>query len=204
MVLIIVLLVQQRCSGLFAFKKAFKMFKVDMDYIRYMAVARNDEQTYLKITTRVPGSNSLYKQAINQLKVGDEMIMYSTAQHCTSYRSDKHLVFLSMGIGMVTFKNLFEAYEIDKTGINVDKHQTNLYNVNYESVVKYYCKNRLDYKTKVDEHITKSNVCFYLVGSDEFMKEQISYLKAADIDDHQIMIDRPNYHRVRIYGLKKI
>src|SRR5690606_9549528 len=55
-------------SGLFAFKKAFKRFIIDIKYMRYMTVARNEEKTFLEITCRVPGSESLYKKAIMNLK----------------------------------------------------------------------------------------------------------------------------------------
>lgn len=195
-------------SGLFAFKQAFKRFIIDIRYMRYMTVARNEEKTFLEITCRVPGSESLFKKEVMNLKPGDEMILYNVKQHCPLIREDKHLVFLSMGIGMVTYKNLFESYESDKahipsiTSINVDHHQTKLYINAFPNVQKYYCVNRKEYNDIVEQYLGQPNTSFYLVGSETFLHDMIKKLKNAGISNHDIIIDRSNYLRRRYYNLK--
>lgn len=201
---------QAGCSGLFGFSEAFKKIIINLEYLRYFTVARNNDKTHLEITLRAPGSNSKFKQKIMELKVGDEMILYSVKMHCPLVRRNKNLVFLSMGIGMVTYKNLFEAFEENAdnvkkvTSINVDNHQTNLYHDLYTNVSKHYYPNRITFFEHLDPYYKNSDNIYYLVGSEDFLKEMIKKLKEQGINQQNIIIDRSNFLRRSYYGLKKL
>ncbi len=195
-------------SGLFTFKQSFKKFILDIRYMRWMTVARNEDQTCLEITCRIPGSNSLFKQEMMKLKPGSEMLLYSVHMHCPLVRNDKNLVFLSMGIGSVTYKNLFEAYEMNKLGvksvtsINVDNHQTKLYKDQFPHVKKVYTKNRLEFQNELDNYLIQEDSVFYIVGSEEFLREMIKKLQTSGISNNDMIIDRSEYMRKRYYNLK--
>jgi ferredoxin-NADP reductase len=194
-------------SGLFTFKQAFSKFMIDIKYMRWMTVARNDEQTHLEITCRVPGSESLFKKEILKLKLGSEMLLYSVGAHCPLIRSEKKLVFLFMGIGSVTYKNLFESYEQNPKGIksvtsiNVDNHLTKLYKDQFPNVEKIYTKHRNEFRQEVSQYLSQSDTIFYLVGSEVFLKEMIEELQTAGIKNQAIIIDRSNLMRKKYYNL---
>lgn len=195
-------------SGLFCFDKAFSNFIIDVRYMRWMTVARSEDKTYLEITCRVPGSNSLFKQSIMSLEVGSEMILYNVHSHCPLIRTDKHLVFLSMGIGSTTFKNLFESYEENQEGIlsitsiNVDNHRTNLYYNQFPLVNKIYTSNRLEFQKQLDHYLNQPETIFYIVGSEDFLHEMINKLKNSSIHIESILIDRSRYMRKKYYKLR--
>ncbi len=195
-------------NGLFAFSEFKKKGIIDYSYVRHMTILNCTHDTF-DFTCRIPGSKSLFKKKLTNLKIGDMMYLYDVRHDCPLLRNNKHIVLLSMGVGIVTYKGLFEEYQENKEGvkslvsINVDRHRTNLYQTVFDSYVEMiYTSNRSAFYNAIKPYLYQENTIFYIAGSEVFHHDLIRFLKDQNIASKDIIIDRQDRYRKSYYGLE--
>lgn len=186
-------------NGHFAFKDYDLDGLVDKTLVRHMSFATLPESGQIIINSRVPGSHSIYKQKLNALTIGDEMYLYGTKNRMPLIRENTHIVLISMGIGITSFKTFLDEYKKDSTNIKsmkslcVDGHLTYLYKGEYLGTIEStYCHNQKTFYNLL-ESLIDTNQSFYIVGSDQFLIDVIKKLRESGINKNKIYVDKkPN------------
>lgn len=164
--------------------------------VRHMSILTLPEEDTIAFTTRIDHDTD-FKQKLSKLTVDDHLVMFKIHSHLGLRRIDKPLVFLSMGVGVATLRPLFKAYQKNKEGIpsithlSIDTDQPYLFEneIKGEQVQHLYVNNRQDYYNRLKETVNP-DALYYVVGSDQFMKDSIKALKEEGIQSDQILIDR--------------
>lgn len=111
------------------------------------------------------------------------------------------MYLLSSGVGLATFRPLvldyFERAEnVNQIhSLNIDSSKDFLFTTIFESAPdkkfsSQFVDNRKDYYDEVKNLATDKDGHFYVVGSDEFLMENIELLRAQGIEPEQIMLDK--------------
>src|SRR5699024_12495600 len=98
---------------------------------------------------------------------------------------------LSAGVGLATLRPLALKYIDDSSGVNkihslnVDSSKEYLFtdifnNDNDNNITAEFTNNRTDYYEKAEQLMQDKNALYYVVGSDEFLKENIDLLLKND------------------------
>jgi ferredoxin--NADP+ reductase len=169
--------------------------------VRHMSITTLSSENKIGITTKVPGSNSQFKMKLSELKIGDEVIFFKFGSRMYLRRMNRPLILLSMGVGMSTIRPMLLAF------INNPKNIPVLINVNVnstgdflfrdefdphagEAFINYWMKSRHDFADLLSELPHKEEAIFYVVGSDEFMKDNIKLLNSMGVRNEDIILDR--------------
>lgn len=169
--------------------------------IRHMSITTLPSENKLGFTTKVPGSNSQFKLRLSELKIGDEIIFFKFGSRMYLRRMNRPLILLSMGVGMSTIRPMLLAYVKDPSDIscliNVNVNSTGEFlfrdefdphtNENYHN---YWLESRMDYTNLVNNLADKEEAIFYIVGSDDFMKDTIKLLNSKGVRNEDIILDR--------------
>lgn len=169
--------------------------------VRHMSITSLPSEGKLGITTKVPGSNSQFKQKLSELKIGDEVIFFKFGSRMYLRRVNRPLVLLSMGVGMATIHPMLRAFIKDSTNIpslvNVNVNSTGdfLFREEFDpfsgnNYINHWLKSRNDFIELVRELPNKEEAIFYIVGSDEFMKDMIKLLNICGVRNEDIILDR--------------
>jgi ferredoxin--NADP+ reductase len=169
--------------------------------VRHMSITTLSSENKLGITTKVPGSNSLFKMKLSELKIGDEVIFFKFGSRMYLRRVNRPLILLSMGVGMSTIRPMLLAYINDSSNIpsliNVNVNSTGefLFRDEFDShtgeaFINYWLKSRHDLVDLLSGLPYKEEAIFYVVGSDEFMKDNIKLLNSMGVHNEDIILDR--------------
>ncbi|MBP1754551.1 MAG: hypothetical protein H6Q59_949 [Firmicutes bacterium] len=171
------------------------------NWLRHMSITTLSSENRIGITTKVPGSNSEFKTKLAEQKVGDELILFKFGSRMFLRHMNQPIILLSMGVGMATMRPVILAYLQDRSNIPY------LLNINVNSSGEFLFRKELDPLTGEDYHnewITsragfyealtnlpeKSAAIYYVVGTDDFMKETIHFLNKKGIVNSDIILDR--------------
>jgi ferredoxin--NADP+ reductase len=169
--------------------------------VRHMSITTLSTEGKLGITTKVPGSNSQFKMRLSELKIGDEVIFFKFGSRMYLRRSNRPLVFLSMGVGMATIRPVLLAYIKDQTDIpsiinvNVNSGGEFLYQEELDpytggTYVNEWLLSREDFTQRVTELADQGDAIYYIVGNDVFMKDTIKLLNHKGVKNEDIILDR--------------
>ncbi len=169
--------------------------------VRHMSIMTLADEGRVGFTTRVPSSSSEFKEKASKLKIGDEVTLFKVGSRMRLRRENRPIILLSMGVGIATMRPVILAYSKDKSGI------PSLINVTVQSSGEFIFKNELDqlvienyknywlgsrvefYKTLEELSVTK-DALYYIVGSDEFIKDIIQQLRSKNVKDKDIILDK--------------
>ena len=175
-------------------------------WVRHMSITTLPSENKLGITTRVPGSCSEFKQKLSELTIGDEAIFFKFGSRMDLRRVNRPLILLSMGVGMATIRPMLLAYIKDSSDIpslinvNVNSTEEHLFRNELEqqtthNLNNYWLNSRQDFYKLRDQLSEKKNSFFYIVGSDEFMRENIRFLMGKGVRNEDIILDRKEEKR---------
>lgn len=175
--------------------------KPNRGLIRHMSISTLPHENSVGITTRIREQCSEFKSALRKLKVGDEVAIFKTRSNVPLKRVGKNVYLLSSGVGLATFRPLVLDYLKQPTDVrqiyslNIDSPKDFLFsdiftNAPEKKLTSQFVDNRKDYYENVKELATDKDGLFYIVGSDEFLLENISVLREAGIQSEQIMLDK--------------
>ncbi|WP_047984339.1 ferredoxin reductase domain-containing protein [Ornithinibacillus californiensis] len=175
--------------------------KPNRSLIRHMSISTLPHENTIGITTRIREQCSEFKDALRKLKVGDKVALFKTHSNVPLRREDKNVYLLSSGVGLATFRPLvldyFERADHVKQihSLNIDSSKDFLFTNTFKSVAdkkftSLFVDNREDYYEEVKALAADKEGLFYIVGSDEFLLQNMEVLREHGIQPEQIMLDK--------------
>ena len=175
--------------------------KPNRGLIRHMSISTLPYERSIGITTRIREQCSDFKTILRNLEVGNEVAIFKTHTNIPLKREDKNVYLLSSGVGLATFRPLVLDYferadNVNKIhSLNIDSSKDFLFTNIFESApdkkfTSQFVDNRKDYYEEVKNLAADKNGLFYVVGSDEFLVQNIKVLHEKGIKPEQIMLDK--------------
>ncbi|SEO05627.1 ferredoxin--NADP+ reductase [Amphibacillus marinus] len=175
--------------------------KPNRGLVRHMSISTITDEGAIGITTRMKAQCSEFKSILKGLQVGDEVALFKTHTNVPLQRTGKKIYLLSSGVGLATFRPLVLNYlnNIDQVShvhsLNIDstKHFlfTNIFNSDpRKNFTAQFVDNRTDYYKEVEQLAADQDGLFYIVGSDDFLVQNIKLLREHGITTDQIAIDK--------------
>lgn len=175
--------------------------KPNRSLIRHMSISTLPHENLIGITTRIKEQCSEFKTILRNLEIGDEVAVFKTHTNVPLKREDKNVCLLSAGVGLATFRPLVLDYfeRADNVNqihsLNIDSSKDYLFTNIFEPVpdkkfTSQFVDNRKDYYEEVKNLAEDKDGLFYVVGSDEFLEQNIEVLREQGIKPEQIMLDK--------------
>lgn len=175
--------------------------KPNRGLVRHMSISTIPNEKLIGITTRIREECSEFKAALRQHSVGDEVALFKIHCNVPLRRENQNVYLLSAGVGSATFRPIVLDYLNDQTNINhmhslnIDTSKKFIFTDVFKSkpeqkFISEFTDNRGDYYIRVEQLASDKEGIFYIVGSDEFLKDNIERLQAAGIASEQIMLDK--------------
>jgi len=175
--------------------------KPNRSLIRHMSISTLPYENSIGITTRIREQCSEFKMILRNLEVGNEVAIFKTHSNVPLKRVDKNVYLLSSGVGLATFRPLVLDYfkRADNVNqihsLNIDSSKDFLFTNIFESTpdkkfISQFVDNRKDYYEEVKNLAADKDGLFYVVGSDEFLVQNIEVLREQGIKPEQIMLDK--------------
>lgn len=185
----------------FAFEGFNAGEKPNRGLIRHMSISTLPHEKSIGITTRIKEQCSEFKSILRNMSPGDEVAIFKTHSNVPLKRVGKKVYLLSSGVGLATFRPLVLDYLSRTDGVegmhslNVDSSKHFLFKNVFESVPEQnftaqFAASRHDYYEAVNTLAEDGDGLFYVVGSDEFLRQNIQLLRAQGIQPEQIMLDK--------------
>lgn len=175
--------------------------KPNRGLVRHMSINNLPSESTIGFTTRIKENCSEYKARLNKLQVGDEVAMFKTHINVPLRREEKPIYFLSAGVGLATFRPIVLQYFSDTTNVpklhslNIDSTEqylfTDVFTTNQaKNFTADFVSSREQYYKNVEKLTEDKEGVFYIVGSDEFLLQNIDLLRNRGIPVENIMIDK--------------
>lgn len=175
--------------------------KPNRSLIRHMSISTLPHENSIGITTRIREQSSEFKTILRNLEVGNEVAIFKTHSNVPLKREDKNVYLLSSGVGLATFRPLVLDYfeRADNVNqihsLNIDSSKDFLFTNIFKSesnkkFTSQFVDNRKDYYEEVKNLAADKDGLFYIVGSDEFLVQNIKVLREQGIKPEQIMLDK--------------
>lgn len=175
--------------------------KPNRSLIRHMSISTLPHENAIGITTRIREQCSEFKSILRNLEVGNEVAIFKTHSNVPLKREDKNVYLLSSGVGLATFRPLVLDYferadNVNKIhSLNIDSTKNFLFTNIFKSepdkkFSAQFVDNRKDYYEEVKNLAADKDAIFYVVGSDEFLEQNIEVLREEGIKPEQIMLDK--------------
>ncbi|WP_117168794.1 dihydropteridine reductase [Paraliobacillus sediminis] len=175
--------------------------KPNRSLIRHMSISTLPHENLIGITTRIKEQCSEFKTILRNLEVGNEVAVFKTHSNIPLKREDKNVYLLSSGVGLATFRplvlNYFERHDnVNQIhSLNIDSSKdflfTNIFKTAHEKkFTSQFVDNREDFYEEVKNLAADKDGDFYVVGSDEFLVQNIEVLREQGIKPEQIMLDK--------------
>ncbi|MFC4024718.1 dihydropteridine reductase [Oceanobacillus longus] len=175
--------------------------KPNRGLIRHMSISTLPQSNSIGITTRIREQCSEFKTVLRNLEVGNEVAIFKTHSNVPLKREDKNVYLLSSGVGLATFRPLVLDYfeRADNVNqihsLNIDSSKDFLFTNIFESApdkkfTSQFTDNRKDYYEEVKNLAADKDGLFYVVGSDEFLMQNIEVLREQGIKPEQIILDK--------------
>src|SRR5690625_2282377 len=152
-----------------------------------MSICTMPREKTIGISTRIKELCSEYKSILRTLEVGDEVALFKTHSNIPLKRENKNVYLLSSGVGLATFRPLvldyFERADNVKRihSLNIDSSRDFLFTDIFDSApdknfTSQFVDNRKKYYEEVEKLTDDKDGLFYVVGSDEFLMQNIEVL----------------------------
>ncbi|MEN1967674.1 dihydropteridine reductase [Lentibacillus sp. N15] len=180
--------------------------KPNRSLIRHMSISTLPHETSIGITTRIREQCSAFKTILRNLEIGKEVAIFKTHSNVPLKREDKNVYLLSSGVGLATFRPLALDY-FERTdnvnhmhSLNIDSSNDFLFTNIFKPApdkkfTSQFVDNRKEYYEEVSNLAADKDGIFYVVGSDEFLAQNIEVLREQGIKPEQIMLDKHEQQR---------
>jgi len=164
-------------------------------------------ESKIRFTTRIKTDRSKYKDSLYDLYIGDMIEISEPRGDFRLKRQDRPIVLLSNGVGIAANRSLIKSFERDGHGIpemiqiNVDAKGM-IYKEEFDRLMSrksnfksFYESHRKDYYRRLDHELQELLVAsdeeplVYIVGSDGFVKENVSHLISVGFTQDDIITD---------------
>jgi len=179
--------------------------KPNRSLIRHMSISTLPHEEAIGITTRIKEQCSEFKTILKNLKVGNEVAIFKTHSNVPLKRAGKNVYLLSSGVGLATFRPIVLDY-LKRTdnvnqihSLNIDSSKNFLFTDIFKAtpdknLTAQFVDNRKEYYEEVSNLAADKDGLFYVVGSDEFLVQNIKVLREQGIKAEQIMLDKHEQH----------
>ena len=185
--------------------------KPDRSLIRHMSISTLKDENTIGITTRVRQEPSKFKQILNDMPIGSEAAIFKTHTNVPLKREGKNIYMLSSGVGLATFRPLALDYlnnndNVTKVhSLNIDSSKNYLFTDIFVSsadknLTAHFVSTRSEYYDEAKILTEDKGGLFYVVGSDEFLRQNIELLLKQGIPNHQIMLDKHESQRAEFFA----
>lgn len=175
--------------------------KPNKSLVRHMSISTLPEESSIGITTRIRKNGSEFKTQLSKLTVGDSVALFKTHSNLLLKRMDKPIYLLSSGVAIASVRPLLNRFLSHPEGIDrlhsisIDSSSHYLFSNTLRSIPEKrlstrYVDNRSTYYQEVQHFAQNKDALFYLVGGDDFLKENIAFLRKQGIVDNQITLDK--------------
>lgn len=175
--------------------------KMSKSAVREFSIMTHPEEKILGFTTRIRQDASDFKKGLLELKQGEAIRMFKMGNHLKNKNQDKPIVFISMGVGIATFRPFILEYLKDAsynkliTNINIDRSGKYIYEHEFEKnttgrLKNVYVSNRADFYLSIDHCIKNTDSTYFVVGSKEFNTAVGNYLKDKEVAESDIIFDK--------------
>lgn len=189
--------------------------KPNRSLVRHMSICTLPHEDSIGITTRIREKCSEFKAILRNLEVGSPVALFKTRSNVPLKREGKNVYLLSAGVGLATFRPLVLDYferpdHIQQMhSLNIDSTSdflfTNIFKTLPEkNFTAQFVDNRDDYYENVKKLATDKDGIFYVVGSDEFLMQNIEVLREKGIEPGQIMLDKREEQRAEFLRLASV
>lgn len=184
--------------------------KPNKAWVRHMSISTLPYENKIGITTRIRENPSEFKNILNGLEIGSPIALFKTGTNVPLKRMNKPIYLLSSGVGIATFRPLVLEYLENSEGVhsmhslNVDSSKNYLFDDLFktsseQNFTTQYVDNRPSYYDELQKLTQNKESLFYVVGSDEFLKENIRLLLDHNISSDQITIDKHEKNQVKFF-----
>ncbi|MFS0673623.1 dihydropteridine reductase [Ornithinibacillus sp. 179-J 7C1 HS] len=175
--------------------------KPNRSLIRHMSISTLPHENTIGITTRIKEQCSEFKTILKNIEIGTKVAIFKTHSNVPLRREDKNIYLLSSGVGLATFRPLVLDY-LERTdhvnqihSLNIDSSKDYLFPTIFQSApdknfTSMFTDNRNDYYEEVQNLAADKDGLFYIVGSDEFLVDNMEVLREQGIKPEQIMLDK--------------
>lgn len=182
----------------------------DRKLIRHMSICTLPDEKFVGITTRIRQECSEFKQRLDGLPAGGPVALFKTHSNVPLRREGRPVYLLSSGVGLATFRPLVldflnDSQMVDRVhSVNIDSSKNYLYPELFtpdedRRFSSEFYDNRTGYYDRVKTLAEDKDGLYYIVGSDEFLSQNIRVLCDAGIAAEQIMLDKhPDRKRAMI------
>lgn len=177
--------------------------------IHHLSINTLSDEDTVNFTTKFSIRKSDFKKGLLEKKVGDYLEFFKIKCHMKLRRENKKIVLLSMGIGLSTMRPLINKFKKDPSGIaelvsiNVARKDNHLFESEISTVDdKIFRQIWVDSRANFFEILRKMDVkdsIFYVVGSNEFLLDNIVILRELGVSDKDIMIDLNDKKRASMF-----
>jgi ferredoxin-NADP reductase len=175
--------------------------KPNKSLVRHMSISTLPYENAIGITTRIREQCSEFKSILRTLEVGNEVALFKTHSNVPLKRENKNIYLFSSGVGLATFRPLVLEYferaaNVNQIhSLNIDSSKEFLFTNIFKSApdknfTAQFVDNRKDYYEAVKNLAEDKNGLFYVVGSEEFVVQNIEVLREQDIKPEQIILDK--------------
>ena len=184
--------------------------KPNKSLVRHMSICTLPSENSVGITTRIKEQCSEFKAILRTLEVGDELALFKIHSNVPLKRQSKNIYFLSSGVGLATFRPLVLTFlqqpenikSIHSLNIESSKHFlfTDVFtSVPEKNFTAHYVDTRNAYYEEVKKLAADQEGLFYVVGSDEFIQQNIDLLREHGITPEQIVLDKREQHLAKYF-----
>lgn len=174
--------------------------------VRHMSISTIQKEAAMGITTRLKAERSEFKTILGNLSTGDQVAVFKIKSNLALRREDRNVYLLSSGVGLASFRPLVLQYLADGSqvkrlhSLNISAQTDTLFQSiftsqaakNFDATVVHQ---RADYYAGVQAFAKDREGLFYIVGSDEFLEQNIALLRQEGIPVEQIIIDKHQMKR---------
>ncbi|WP_047980187.1 bifunctional nitric oxide dioxygenase/dihydropteridine reductase 2 [Ornithinibacillus contaminans] len=175
--------------------------KPNRSLIRHMSISTLPHENTIGITTRIKEQCSEFKTILKTIEVGTKVAIFKTHSNVPLRRENKNIYLLSSGVGLATFRPLVLDYleRADNVNqihsLNIDSTKDFLFPTVFKSApdknfTSLFVDNRKDYYEEARNLAADKSGIYYIVGSDEFIVQNMEVLRERGITPEQIMLDK--------------
>src|SRR5690625_4567012 len=158
--------------------------KPNRGLVRHMSICTLPNENTIGITTRIRELCSEYKERLKTIKFVDKVALFKTLTKVPLRMENNNIYLLSAGVGLATSIQLALTYIGDEEDINhvhslnIDTSKEYLFTDLFQTdesknFTAEYVDDRKKYYERVSQLAEDKESIFYIVGSDEYIKENI-------------------------------
>jgi len=177
--------------------------------IRHMSISTAPFEDAIGITTRIKEQCSEFKSILKQLTIGDEVAIFKTYTNLPLKRFGRNVYLLSSGVGLATFRSIVLDYFNRPDGVkhmhslNIESSKQFLFpdmfiSASDKNFTAQFVDNRKAYYEEAQKLAADKDGLFYIVGSDEFLADNIKVLRENGIPVEQMMLDKHEEQRAQL------